>query len=297
MIVSVSRRTDIPARYADWFFNRLDAGYVVASNPMNPKQIRHVSLSHDDVEGFVFWTKNPEPMMERLHLLSGFPHYFLFTLNGYHKDLEPGIPQLEKRISVFRNLSERCGKHRVIWRYDPILINPSNTEETHYARFESLCSTLHSHTEKCIVSFLDHYRTIRKAMKALQVEDVHETVKTRMMHRFAHIARGHGVQLETCAESMDFSHFGVKKSRCIDQERLETQGAYHLKVGKDRYQRKECGCAASVDIGMYNTCTNGCVYCYANHGVKRVQSNVAAHDSNSLMLAGEAPQGDPQFHR
>lgn len=116
MIISASRRTDIPSYYFDWFFHRLEAGFVCTCNPMNPKQVSRISLSLDVVDGIVFWTKNPTPMLDKLHLLNCYPFYFQFTLNAYGKDLEAGIPSKnDVIIPAFQKLSQQIGPERIIW--------------------------------------------------------------------------------------------------------------------------------------------------------------------------------------
>ena len=125
MIISASRRTDIPAFYAEWFFNRIKEGYVLVRNPMNYHQVSKISLSPAVVDGIVFWTKNPLPMMTRLDELREYPYYFQFTLTPYGKEMEPGLPSKKAvLIPVFRELSRKLGPDRLVWRYDPILLNP-----------------------------------------------------------------------------------------------------------------------------------------------------------------------------
>ena len=143
MIVSASRRTDIPNYYSDWFFNRLKAGYALVKNPMNAAQIRRVELSPEAVDCFVFWTKNPAPMLPRLEELRDYAFYFQFTLTGYGRDIEPGIPhKREVMLDVFRQLAGRVGKERVIWRYDPILITDRYTPEYHVRTFGEIAAAL-----------------------------------------------------------------------------------------------------------------------------------------------------------
>ena len=136
MIISASRRTDIPAFYSDWFFNRIKEGYVLVRNPMNAHQISKISLSADVIDCIVFWTKNPRPMINRLDELKDYNYYFQFTLNSYAKDIEPNVPSKDKEIiKSFRELSEKIGKDRVVWRYDPILINDNYSVDHHIKYF------------------------------------------------------------------------------------------------------------------------------------------------------------------
>lgn len=287
MIISVSRRTDIPAFYAYWFYNRLRAGYVLVRNPMNLHSVSKVRLTADVVDAFVFWTKNPLPMARRLDELAVYPYYFQFTLTGYGADIEPGVP--DKRhvlVPAFKDLAARLGKKRVIWRYDPIFFSAKYTPEYHLACFEALAAELNNSTERCVISFMDSYRnTKRNALQLNSVETGGEELYA-FAGQLAKIAAKYRLKLQTCAESMDLTAFGITSSACIDKALLEDIGGFKLDVKKDANQRAECCCAASIDIGAYNTCPGGCLYCYANYNAPLVQTNIAAHDKTSLLLFG-----------
>lgn len=131
MIISASRRTDIPAFYSEWFFNRLQEGFVLIPSPRNPKQLSRISLKRDVVDCFVFWSKNPSAMIGQLDRLAAYNYYFQFTLTPYQKDIEQHLPSVEKRIEIFRQLSDQIGKERIVWRYDPVFINPGYSVDYH----------------------------------------------------------------------------------------------------------------------------------------------------------------------
>lgn len=282
MIISASRRTDIPSYYSDWFFRRLEAGFVCTRNPMNPKQVSRISLATDAVDGIVFWTKNPTPMLDKLHLLNGHPFYFQFTLNAYGKDLEAGIPSKnDVIIPAFQNLSRQIGPDRIIWRYDPIILTPKYTTEYHVHYFEELAKRLSGHTRKCVVSFVDLYRHLGKQFNPLGESEIYE-----LAGHFSDIARKYNLTLETCAESIDLSRFGISHGHCIDGDLLERIIGQPLSLSKDKNQREECGCMSSIDIGMYDSCLNRCKYCYANHSAAAVQKNFKLHDPSSPLLYG-----------
>ena len=287
MIISVSRRTDIPAFYADWFYNCLRAGYVLVRNPMNLHSVSKVRLTADVVDAFVFWTKNPLPMARQLDELGAYPYYFQFTLTGYGAEIEPGVP--DKRnvlVPAFKDLAARLGKKRVIWRYDPIFFSAKYTPEYHFACFEALAAELHNSTERCVISFMDSYRnTKRNAQQLGAIESSSEELYD-FAGQLAKIAAKYGLKLQTCAESMDLTALGITPSACIDKELLEDIGGFKLDVKKDANQRVECCCAASIDIGAYNTCPGGCLYCYANYNATLVQTNIAAHDKTRPLLSG-----------
>ena len=163
MIISASRRTDIPAYYSEWFINRVKEKYLYVRNPMNIHQIGKISLDRNVVDGIVFWTKNPIPMLPRLDQLKEYIYYFQFTLTAYGPEIESGLPSKNiKLIPAFQELSNKIGKERVIWRYDPIFLNERYTMDYHKKYFRVLASKLAGYTEKCTISFLDLYRyTIR----------------------------------------------------------------------------------------------------------------------------------------
>lgn len=293
MIISASRRTDIPTYYSDWFFWRIKEAYVLVRNPMNIHQVSKISLSHDVVDGIVFWTKNPIPMIDRLDEISQYPYYFQFTLNAYGKDVEPNVPSKNDLIiPAFQKLSQKIGKDRVVWRYDPIFLNEKYTMEYHCKYFESLASKLHLFTEKCTLSFVDYYRNTERNMKPLNMISISMQQKLELMEKLSSIAARYGLPLDTCAEAIDLQIFGIAHSHCIDKERLEKIGGYHLDIDKDKNQRMECGCISSIDIGIYNTCKNGCLYCYANYSPKTVQNNCGQHRSSSPLICGEITESD-----
>lgn len=292
MIISASRRTDIPSYYAEWFFNRLKAGYALTRNPMNRRQVSRISLARADVDAFVFWTKNPKPMLPYLDRLEGYAYYFQFTLNAYDGDVERGLPSLKERVDTFRMLASVIGKGRVLWRYDPILINSRYMPEWHCEMFGRLANLLDGSTERCTISFLDFYRKIEKTMNSLGAYDPSEEVKYALAAAFAKDAAAHGMQLCTCAETLDLKTLGIAHGSCIDGELISKLSHTAFIGKKDRNQRPDCGCVASVDIGCYNTCRNGCAYCYANFSPGVIHKNVSSYRADSELLCSSPEAGD-----
>ena len=294
MIVSVSRRCDIPAYFADWFWGRLEAGYVLVRNPMNPHRVSRIALTPDVVDGFVFWTKNPLPMMDRLDELKQYPYYFQFTLTPYDTGVEENLPsKREVLIPAFRRLSSMIGAERVIWRYDPILIGDRYTVAYHVEAFRAMCDRLAGYTDTCTVSFLDLYRNIKSRIAPLGIRPPDSAEAEEIVCRFAEIAREYGLSVVTCAEDGDYSRWGIGHAACVDAQRLSRIGGIPLAVGKkDKNQRPACGCAESVDIGAYHTCANGCVYCYANHSRSLVERSIAAYDPTSPVLCSQITAQD-----
>lgn len=293
MIISASRRTDIPTYYSEWFYNRIKEGFVYVRNPMNIHQVSQISLSPDVVDGIVFWTKNPNPMIDKLDELKDYIYYFQFTLNSYGTDVEPHVPSKnDVIIPSFKKLSEKIGKDKVIWRYDPIFFNEKYTMDYHIKYFNILCSSLKDYTEKCTVSFIDLYRNTERNIKSLNVIVPSLEQKFELMSKFSEIAKNSGIYIDTCAEDINLDKFGIKHAHCIDKERFELLGEYKLNVDKDKNQRSECGCIASIDIGAYNTCKNGCLYCYANYSQNTVDKNFINHNPHSPLISGEIQDND-----
>ncbi|MCI8505517.1 MAG: DUF1848 domain-containing protein [Lachnospiraceae bacterium] len=293
MIISASRRTDIPTYYSEWLFNRLKEEYVLVRNPMNIHQIGRINLSPDVVDGIVFWTKNPVPMLSRLSELDGYHYYFQFTLNAYDTDVEPNLPSKNKIIiPAFQKLSQLIGREKVIWRYDPILFNDRYTMEYHCKYFKVLAQKLGDYTEKCTISFLDWYRNTARNTQPLKIRQEKREQQFEILQRFSDVAEEYGFYIDTCAEAIESDKLGISHAHCIDKERLERIGKCKLAIGKDPNQRTECGCIASIDIGTYNTCKNGCLYCYANYSHKAVMKNTQVHNPASPLLFGEIGADD-----
>ncbi len=293
MIVSVSRRTDIPNYYSDWFFERLKEGYLYVRNPFNMHQLYKIPLSPDVVDCIVFWTKNPLPMMSRLNELDKYKYYFQFTLTGYGKDIEPNVPhKKDVMITVFTELSKSIGKERVIWRYDPILVNDKYTVEYHEKAFGQIAEKLYPYTNKVVISFIDLYAKTKRNTNGLSIEEMSPDTIFDIAGRFSKISKEYNLVIESCAEKFDLEQFGIRHGSCIDKETIENIIGCKINCGKDKNQRTECGCIESIDIGTYNTCKNGCKYCYANFNEDMVKKNSELYDIHSPILCGEITDKD-----
>lgn len=298
MILSVSRRTDIPSYFSDWFFERLKEGYVYTKNPMNPKQISKLEVSPDMVDCIVFWTKNPEPMLDRLKELEPYPFYFQFTLTSYGKDIEANLPhKKEVLLPTFQRLSGKIGSKRVIWRYDPILFTKRYTPEYHVKAFRQMAEALRGYTEKCVISFVDTYAKNKKNMQALGVYELPKEELEVFAKALCEIAKENDMVMASCAEQIDLAHCGIAHNACIDRSLIEEIIGCKLKGAKDKNQRGECGCMESIDIGTYHTCENGCVYCYANHSEAQVKENLRKYDVHSPILCGKIGADDKVTER
>lgn len=296
MILSVSRRTDIPRFYFDWFLNRLKDGYVLVRNPLNPTHVSRIPLSPDILDFIVFWSKNPEPMLARLDELKPYPFYIQFTINPYGKDMETSLPSKEKLMDTFKKLSEKIGPDKMIWRYSPVLLNDTYTAEFHTQTFEKMASILGGYTHRCHLSFLDMYAKIEYNMKKLGVHEPTPTEQKEMAEVFLKSAHKYGITLGACG-NVNLKDTNLSPSVCIDGALIEELTGRQMTVKKDKNQRSTCFCATSVDIGTYNTCLNGCMYCYANHAVKSVQKKAAAFDVHSPLLCDTLKETDKIVER
>ncbi|MBN1465367.1 DUF1848 domain-containing protein [candidate division KSB1 bacterium] len=293
MILSASRRTDIPAFYSAWFLNRIKAGYALVRPPFHAKMIRRIPLTRDEIDCIVFWTKNPRPMMPYLSLLDemGYPYYFQFTLTPYGAEIETHLPPKADIISTFITLSSLLGKNRVIWRYDPILLTSAMNIDDHILQFAALAERLHDFTRKCIISFFDCYRKCARNMRPLQPLPLDDRTMRTIAAALQEIAASYDLQLETCAEEIDLSSVGIQHARCIDDRLIAELFGRELRVVKDRYQRPACGCVSSVDIGAYDSCPHHCLYCYANANARLSEQNYQKHNPESPLLIGEVTDG------
>ena len=293
MILSVSRRTDIPNYYSDWFIARIKEGFLYVRNPMDAHQISRIDLSPKVVDCIVFWTKNPANMIEKLEDLQKYMYYFQFTLTGYGKDVEPNLPNKRKEvIPTFKRLSEKIGKERVILRYDPILINKRYTMDYHRKAFEEIASNLEDDTEKVVISFVDFYSKTQRNTRGLDIRQITNEERVELAGEMARIASKYHLIIETCAEQINLNEVGILHGSCIDKKRIERLLGCKLIVEKDKNQRGACGCFESVEVGAYNTCLNGCKYCYANFNNSKVEENVKLYNRDSALLCGKISSDD-----
>jgi hypothetical protein len=291
MIVSASRRTDIPAFYAEWVVRRLRAGYCEVPNPMNPQQVTRVSLLPEEVDAFVFWTRSPRALLPRLDELDarGLRYYFQFTVCGYGPPVEIRNPPTATAIDTFRRLSCRLGADRVIWRYDPLVFSEVTTVDFHLRNFESIAIALKSHTHRCVLSIWDNYRKLASRLEGLASQGVHLREPTQeeiaaLIPRLAQLCAACGMEVVSCAEKVDLVPYGVKKGKCIDDELIQRLFGIEVCHKKDGAQRPACGCVQSRDIGIYNSCLFGCAYCYATTSFAIATANHRKHDPDSAAL-------------
>lgn len=297
MILSVSRRTDIPAFYSEWFFNRIKEGFVYVRNPMNIHVVSRIPLNPKVIDCIVFWSKNPAPMLPRLDELKDYMYYFQITINPYDKSFECEVPLKHGVIDTFRQLSQRIGPKRVIWRYDPILLSETMGQKYHVRYFEEICKRLAGYTDTCVISFVDLYKKTQKNLKGTTAREVTFSEMLELASSLIIIAQRYGIKIQTCAEEIALDEIGIVHGKCIDNVLIEDLLDAKIVVSKDPNQRDECGCVQSIDIGMYNTCSHGCKYCYANYDNVIVAKNRLFHNPNSPLLIGELRQDDKVVDR
>ncbi|MEW5771963.1 MAG: DUF1848 domain-containing protein [Thermodesulfobacteriota bacterium] len=294
MIISASRRTDIPGFYARWFMNRVRAGSCLVGNPFNPAQVSRVSLRPEDVDCVVFWTRHGRPLLPHLAELEarGLRPVFLYSILGYPREIDPGCPPLPRSLDSFSRLADRLGPDRLTWRYDPIVLSGATGLDWHRRRFERIARALRGATRRVAASFVLPYRKTRSRLEALEKKGIRVRDWTRedaaaLLPDLAAASADNGMELRACGHEEDFSGFGVGRARCIDPAWLGAALGLALPEGKDPCQRPACGCAPSRDIGAYDTCGFGCAYCYATSSPARARANRRAHDPAApALLAG-----------
>lgn len=304
MIISASRRTDIPAFYTDWFMNRISDGYLLLRNPFNAHQVRRVSLSPQDVDLIVFWTRNAEKLIPRLAELDskGFRYYFQYTINGYPRTIDKSVPNPWRAIKTFVELSDLIGPKKIVWRYDPILVSNLSSIDEHKRIFEKIAAALSGHTQRVIISFVDIYQKVATNIGRIPnisvVQDFPNSENAYSLARFlSDTAKQYGMAIQTCAEEIDLLQQNIGHGKCIDDELIRDLFSISVSNKKDKGQRLPCGCVASVDIGQYNTCLHGCQYCYATANPALAQRNFERHNPLSPFLVGDISQNDENDSR
>lgn len=297
MILSVSRRTDIPAFYSEWFFNRVKEGFVYVRNPMNIHSISKVQINPQVIDCIVFWTKNPKAMLSRLDEIKQFNYYFQYTINPYNKELEVRVPKKDTVIETFIELSKKIGSKRMIWRYDPILLTNEIDINYHIKYFEEIAKRLSTYTQRCTVSFIDNYKKTERNLKDTSARELTDNEIYQITKAIVPIAEKYGMCIKTCSEKIDLESYGIGHGKCIDDQIVEELLGCNIQISKDKNQRKECGCVQSIDIGEYNTCGHNCLYCYANFNNEVVAKKRTKHDPNSPLLTGKVESDDKVTNR
>jgi len=296
-IISVSRRTDIPAFYGDWFMGRLEDGFAGVVQPFGGQKYT-VSLSREDVICFVFWSKNFAPFLENLKIIegSGYKFYFNYTVTTL-PDVFEGNVNKRSAIDSLKELSKRYSPKHINWRFDPIIISSISGRDFYIRTFEELAAELAGYVQRCYFSFVVNYgKVIRnfaelEKAKGLKIFDCSNDFKIELANQLAEIASGYGIEMFSCCGDYLVNE-KIKKAHCIDGEVIEQLFYPEGLQYKQRPTRKQCGCTESTDIGTYDTCPHGCVYCYANANKQIASAAADRHEPESVFLGYTKAQSD-----
>lgn len=290
MIISASYKTDIPTFYGKWFGNRLRAGFCRMVNPFNRNQHFKVSLEPEQVDGFIFWTKNVGPFLPVLDVVRERQQPFLVqhTINGYPRALESRVVDHQRAIAAFCEVASRFGPKVPVWRYDTIIFSSLTPADFHRANFEKLAKQLEGATDEVVVSFMQTYQKTKRNMDIAATEhdfawsDPPDAEKLLLLNDLVSIAATSGMRLTMCSQP-EYLVEGVGVARCVDAERLRAIGGHEFRA-KLRGGREACGCYESKDIGDYDTCPHGCVYCYAVRNRDLASQRFREHDPDGEYL-------------
>lgn len=304
MIISASRRTDIPGFYMPWMLARLRAGWCRVINPFNPAQQRLVSLLPDEVDALVFWTRAPARLADALPAIRACGHEricALVTLTAYGSPLEPHVPSRRLALDGFVRLAQALGScGHVRWRYDPILLGPGGSPDEHARRFAELAGDLEGATQRVIVSFVDLYRKTSRRLAGVEGSSPEQALPEgrqalELVERLCEIAAARGMSVQACAEEHSFAEAGAPAGACIGATWLQDLfPGRHFESRLDPGQRAHCLCAPSIDVGLPDTCLHGCVYCYAVHGEEVALQRHASHDPDGDAILPQRRRGTPR---
>lgn len=291
MIINTGGRTDTVQYYTEWLLNRFSEGYALSRNPLFPKKISRYELDPDTVDCVVFCSKNYKPILPRLHEITDrFNTYFFYTITAYGVDLEPGVPSIQESINTLKSLSGIVGKQRLTWRYDPVLLTKKYTIDYHRETFEYMASELAPYVDRCVFSFVEMYKKVELNMAEiipLTREDIEQLAEL-----LGSIAKKHQITLQICGTDEDFTRYGIQTAGCMTLEVLGYANGVAFKNLKHKGMRNGCHCIETRDIGAYETCPNGCKYCYANKDPRKAAENYKLHDPHSPLLLGWVNEDD-----
>ena len=285
MIINTGSRTDTVQYYSEWLLKRFQEGFVYSRNPLFLNKVTKYELNPEVVDCVIFCSKNYEPILERLHEITDrFNTYFYYTITAYGKDIEPNVPSIEDSIETLIKLSEIVGAKRIAWRYDPILLTEKYTKNRHYETFDYMSEKLSPYIDRCIFSFVEMYKKLKTNMPEiilLTQEDKDEIAKNIGL-----IAQKNKILLQTCATLENYEKYNIIQSGCITAEILGTANGVTFSNIKHSGNRKGCRCMESRNIGDYDTCPNGCKYCYANQNPQIARKNYEKHNADSPLILG-----------
>ncbi|MFD0704032.1 DUF1848 domain-containing protein [Slackia equolifaciens] len=291
MIINTGGRTDTAQYYSEWLLRRFEEGYALSRNPLFPHKVSRLELSPDVVDCVVFCSKNYRPILPRLHEITDrFHSYCYYTITAYGRDVEPGVPPIAESIQTLKELSAIAGKQRVAWRYDPVLLTKAYTVERHLKTFDYMAARLTPHVDRCIFSFVEIYEKVKFNMPELVM--LTEEHIEELARGFGEIAARYGLHLQTCGTNGDFSRYGIHPSGCMTLDVLGQANGVKFRDLKHKGMRHGCHCVEARDIGAYDSCPNGCKYCYANKDPRKAAENFKLHDPASPLLLGHVGPDD-----
>jgi len=291
VIINTGARTDTVQYYSEWLLNRFREGYVLVRNPLFPERVSRYSLSPDVVDCVVFCSKDYEPILPRLkEITSRFNTYFYYTITAYGKDIEPRVPSIDESMETLIKLSKLVGRERVAWRYDPVLFTGDYTLEAHMETFARMAYVLHPYIDRCIFSFVQPYKKTEANMP--EIIPFTERDRDNIACGLGRTARAYGFPLQTCGTNGDYSRYGINPSGCVTLDILGKANNMAFRKRTCQGTREGCHCVEYRDIGAYDTCPNGCKYCYANKNPELALENYRKHDPASPMLLGRLGKGD-----
>jgi hypothetical protein len=291
MILNTGGRTDTVQYYTKWLLKRFEEGYVLSRNPLFPNKVTRYELTPDKVDCVVFCSKNYEPILNNLAgITSRFNTYFHYTITAYGKDIEPGVPDIEKSMETLKKLSAIVGKKRIAWRYDPVLLTEKYTIQSHLETFERMTKELTPFVDRCIFSFVEMYKKLKTNMPELI--PLTDANKEELAEGLGAIAAKYSLYLQTCGTNGDYSQYGIHSSGCMSLDILGGANGIVFKNLKHKGMREGCHCIESRDIGAYDTCLNGCKYCYANKKPEKAFENYKYHDPDSPLILGHLKETD-----
>lgn len=291
MILNTGGRTDTVQYYTPWLMKRFEEGYVLSRNPLFPNKVTRYELTPDMVDCVVFCSKDFRPILPHIQQITRhFNTYFHYTITAYGKDVEPGVPSIAQSMDTLVQLAEIVGKERIAWRYDPILLTQNYTLQKHLDTFEAMAERLSGYVERCIFSFVEMYKKLESNMPELI--PLTEKDKETLAKGVGEIAANYGLPIQTCGTNGDYTRYGIQSSGCMTLEILGAANSLSFRNLKHKGMREGCHCIESRDIGAYDTCLNGCRYCYANKNPHKAHDNYGLHDPNSPLLLGHVKTTD-----
>lgn len=292
MIINTGARTDTAQWYAPWLLRRFEEGFVFVRNPLFPHKVSRLELDPAVVDCVEFCSKNYAPLLPRLREITArFNTHFHYTITAYGRDIEPLVPSIEDSVQILYDLESIVGARRICWRYDPVLLTEKYTIARHLETFGWLCDQLAGHVDRCIFSFVERYQKLEQNFPELEYTSAQD--KDTLAAGLGRIAAEHGIPIQTCGNNGLWPQYGIASSGCTTLAMLGAANGVEFKDLKHKGQRAGCGCFESRDIGAYDSCPNGCRYCYANRSPQKALDNYRNnHDPEGPLLLGHLADGD-----